>query len=34
MGIEKTGRVVVIPVKLTSYGRIIKSRVIFEQGTN
>jgi hypothetical protein len=34
VGVEKTGGVVVTPVKSTSRGRIVKPRVIFEQGTN
>ena len=34
MGIEKTEGVVAIPVKSTSRGRIVKPRVIFEQGIN
>jgi hypothetical protein len=34
MGVEKTGGGVVTPVKSTSRGRIVKSRVIFEQGIN
>jgi hypothetical protein len=34
VGVEKTEGVVAIPVKSTSRGRIVKPRVIFEQGTN
>jgi hypothetical protein len=34
VGVKKTEGVVVIPVKSTSRGRIVKPRVIFEQGIN
>ena len=34
VGVEKTEGVVAIPVKSTSRGRIVKPRVIFEQGIN